>query len=292
MARCTPRLMNHRVLVIAFFFVAACSVEQRANTCIEGSSAACTCTNGHSGAQVCSDGAFGSCLCDTTIDEQEDGEDLADPKDDEVHDLRKAKDMTKAASDMAAAEQPSDLAAPPVEDLMTTPVVQDLKTVSATPDLAPTSGAKRFFVTKTLYKGGAVLNACQTSADAASLGGTWVPWLSTAGLSAKSRVMGTGPWKTLGGVTIFSNAAQLGTTPSTTTITDETGVLMSVFERVWTGTANGGSSSGLTCLSWSTSTYSTSSSLGTVGRTGTALEWTDYEYRQCDTNAHVYCFEQ
>lgn len=291
--------MKHPALVLVFFFVAACSLEQRANTCVDGQSTACACTDGHQGAQLCTDGTFGACVCDTANPNGND-EDLAAPED-EPHDMKKPKDMTKAPVDMASASQSSDLTLTESGDLATPPAVADMTTLPSPQDLKSTDLAaapKRVFVTKTAYVASAVLTACQTSADAAVLGGTFVPWLSTAAMDAKDRIAGNGPWRFVKGTTnVFANAAQLGTTPSIVFRYDEYGDLLpftgvNAELEVWTGTTNGGGGTLHNCNSWlsATAVYE-----GTLGWAGTTADWTDSGKKaSCASprKAHVYCFEQ
>ena len=150
---------------------------------------------------------------------------------------------------------------------------------------------KRVFVTSTNYAGVIADSICQTVADSVSLGGTWVPWLSSSasGLSysAINEVKGTGPWVRLDGMVAFANHAQLATAPTVALDVTETGQKV-VGTAVWTGTLAGGVFSSDTCNGWDNNTYT-----GSIGDASTTSGWTaaggSYP---CTDTAHVYCFEQ
>jgi hypothetical protein len=158
------------------------------------------------------------------------------------------------------------------------------------PDMATSQtvvGEKRLFVTSTQYAATALATVCQDSADAASLGGTWKPWLSTSTVDAIDIIQGSGPWKLLDGTVAFKNHAQLATQPSAPINITEQNNTLNASQNVWTGTGNGGRDSSYDCFSW-TSTGDN----GTVGSSDSTSTWTFASYSGCNYQNHVYCFEQ
>jgi hypothetical protein len=160
------------------------------------------------------------------------------------------------------------------------------------PDMATPPGPKRVFVTKTLYASTAAPKACQNSADAAGLGGTWVPWLSyryTSGdYPAIDKITSNGPWTLITGELAFQNRGQLATAPSVPINVTEMGTVLPPNQFVWTGTVNGGTASVYTCQSWSETRNLFD---GTVGSTDSTDRWTNSDHYSCIASARVYCFE-
>lgn len=173
------------------------------------------------------------------------------------------------------------------------------------PSITPAPQGFRVFITSTTYKGnlGGLAGAdakCQERANAANLEGIWKAWLSDSTTSAASRLAhSSSPYKLLNGQIVANNWADLtdgslavpiNVTEFNTTLGDE---------RVWTYTNIDGSISNqpLTnisngnCYDW---TYSVSSdnSWGKHGWTTNNHEWTYGLGWKCDSNYHLYCFEQ
>jgi len=152
------------------------------------------------------------------------------------------------------------------------------------------TGQKRVFVTSQAYAGSVANSICQTVADSVSLGGTWIPWLSSANSTtpdAIDRVKGTGPWALLDGTVVFANHAQLATSPMAAIMVTESGQKLPGTLSVWTGTLTGGVHSGVDCNGWSSTSYS-----GDLGAT-TVGTWTaSGQSFPCSDVMHVYCFEQ
>jgi hypothetical protein len=173
----------------------------------------------------------------------------------------------------------------PLPDMATgntvTPVIHDLAMSTTS-----SGGDKRVFITSTTYVGSAVRTACDAAAGAASLGGTWVPWLSGPSGNAIDAITATGPWKLLDGTLVFNNHAALGAQPLMPIVLDENGGAVSTFDRVWTGTSNGGVSSASNCSGWSTTAND-----ATYGDPNTPSSWTDVGSGPCSNPRHVYCFE-
>jgi hypothetical protein len=156
-------------------------------------------------------------------------------------------------------------------------------------DLSPSQ--QRVFVTTTAYASTAAASACQSSADAAGLGGTWVPWLSyhySTNVDAIRSITSNGPWVLLSGAVAFRNRGQLGTAPSVPINVTEQGATLGSSERAWTGTLTGGVSSDYTCQAW---TETRNSFYGSVGDPNGTANWTDNGPAYCGDLLHVYCFE-
>jgi hypothetical protein len=175
----------------------------------------------------------------------------------------------------------------------TGPVADDMAMHSTPVDLAPPP-PKRVFVTKTLYTATAAPTACQSSADAAGLGGKWVPWLSysysTGNINAIDQVTSYGPWVLITGAQAFRNHGQLGTTPSVPINVTELGTTLPMNELAWTGTVIGGTASVYTCQGWSEVQGIFGATVGNTGLTGL---WTSLGDNStiCTDSLHVYCFE-
>lgn len=130
---------------------------------------------------------------------------------------------------------------------------------------------------------------CTNAAEAGSLGGKWVAWLSTSRKNAVERVTGTGPWTLVDGKTlVFPNKASLATVPRVGIGMNELGEQSEVTREVWTGTSNGGVASTFTCDDW---TNGTNTGRGMTGIAGQRDEWTKFLESSCDREMSVYCFE-
>jgi hypothetical protein len=165
---------------------------------------------------------------------------------------------------------------------------------------AVNSTAQRIFVTSGQFGSdlGGLSGAdahCNTAAEAASLSGSWVAWLSSTTDDAIDRVTGAGPWYLVDRKTkVFNNRANLMTTPLVGIATDEQGQPANPQDWVWTGTAVGGAKDCDTmsceCADWSAQTTSFVST-GQVGASDS--QWTQRMPTQlCNFNLHLYCLEQ
>lgn len=186
----------------------------------------------------------------------------------------------------------------------------DTNTSDATGD--GSANHKRLFVTSTTYRGdlasasGTAIDAqnagiaganklCQTAAVAGTLGGTWRAIVDqpNGGLDAIADV---GPWYRLDGMVVFSNRAQLKTTPSAPLNVDELGNSQNASSSkcVWTGLMAGGTPIGGCELSGYT--IWTSGNSGTNGISGslTAMDstWINDSGTPCNSPCHLYCVEQ
>jgi hypothetical protein len=161
------------------------------------------------------------------------------------------------------------------------------------------SGAKRVFVTEVTHDGnlGGLTGAdsfCQNAADAQSLGGTWVAWLSSGGVNAVDRVTSAGPWYALDGTKVFNNKANLHTIPLAQ-ILDETGNIPKWQGQTnpWTGSDQGGVSGSGDCSGWTSSSINAYASSGTAGGWSNDQDWGGGGGPlSCDTKAALICFEQ
>ncbi|HEX9101967.1 MAG TPA: hypothetical protein VF997_07180 [Polyangia bacterium] len=154
------------------------------------------------------------------------------------------------------------------------------------------TGTKRVFVTSTAYSPIVAAGICDTVAQAASLSGTWVPWLSSTSPAsdAFNAIKGSGPWMMLDGSEAFANHAQLATTPTAAIAVTEKMTKLSINDDyVWTGTSNGGAHSGADCAGW---TSATNVQEATLGHATVIAQWTTSTTQTCAVTAHVYCFEQ
>lgn len=136
---------------------------------------------------------------------------------------------------------------------------------------------------------------CQTRADAAQLGGTWVAWLSSSEVDALDRIGGDGPWQLVDGTVVFANRAQLETEPSDPLMRDEYGAgLDDCFcgrVYIWSGTRAGGLRDDATCADWTDELASGRYGQGQEYSTPT-FAWTDYSTSDCQDTRHLLCLEQ
>jgi hypothetical protein len=170
----------------------------------------------------------------------------------------------------------------------------------------PAAGQKRVFVTNAAYIGDLRTAAgtpdglaagdrlCNTSAQAAALGGTWVAWLSASGLggstNAADRIADVGPWYRLDGHKVFNNKANLMTAPLLPIDVDENGRQIVIPVDVWTGTGVGGRSSAHDCNAWNGGPIVGNGTAGVSN--GTDERWTDALLGNCSEKRHLYCVEK
>ena len=160
--------------------------------------------------------------------------------------------------------------------------------------------AQRVFVSSTSSLGdlGGLAGAdatCQQRADAASLGSSWVAWLSDEGVGAVDRLSGNGPFVLVGSnQTVAANKAELVSGTIQNPINrSESGALTN--GAVWTGTDPDGTKAdtGNFCDGW---TNATNASAGQTGSTSsTNAFWTNGNQVFCDVDAlpvRLFCFER
>ena len=131
---------------------------------------------------------------------------------------------------------------------------------------------------------------CMEAAQASFPGRTFVAWLSTAAVSAESRLAGGGPWYVGGvllGELIDLKASQLKTALDR----NPEGVqIVAAPIGVWTGTDVDGKPAPLQCNDWSTPASNVGGEVGTTG--GAGGNWTYSATRTCNLAFHLYCFEK
>jgi hypothetical protein len=126
---------------------------------------------------------------------------------------------------------------------------------------------------------------CKLRAKAASVGGTWIAWLSTSHVDAIERVTSLGPWQLVGGEVAFENRAQLYGEPLVEIDRDERGMYVDD-AVIWTGTGRGGLRSADTCADWAERT-----ARGRYGSRSDSFAWTDYTSGWCGETKHLLCIE-
>ena len=160
--------------------------------------------------------------------------------------------------------------------------------------------ALRIFVTSTAYErdlGGAAgaTALCNAAAAAASLAGSYIPWLSDDDSDALTRIVGEGPWYDTVDRLVFNNRANLSTSPQRAIDRDEQAneIPIASSRRVWTGTAAGGGRDNVCSGNWFGLGTNGFVTVGSTSATGG--EWTDSEAIDCiagGTTAHLYCLQQ
>ncbi len=164
------------------------------------------------------------------------------------------------------------------------------------PLLVPAAAAQDFrvFATSTAYDGalGGLAGGdakCQAHADGASLGGTWVAWLSTSSVDAKDRLVEpAGVFvRAVDGTQVADDIADLidGSIDATIARTELDGAPPSI--DVWTGTRSNGTEQAAKCSDWSVATGN-----GFRGRTNLSDgRWTEENIDNCVNLLTLYCFE-
>jgi hypothetical protein len=132
---------------------------------------------------------------------------------------------------------------------------------------------------------------CGDLAQSAGLPGTWVAWLSNAGIDAGDRVLGNGPFVRTDDVQVAADRAVLlsGTLEAAISRT-ETGDPFDGTNNVWTGTNGDGTRSGNTCEGWNTADPMIFGTAGLADQTSSS--WTSDGLAICSGTRHIYCFQQ
>jgi hypothetical protein len=156
---------------------------------------------------------------------------------------------------------------------------------------------------------------CQALADAQSLGGQWIAWLSAGSTNAKDRLTSGGPFILLDGTLVANNLADLTDGALAHAINVPEALPLSGGSLVWTGTRQDGTSAaGLAtggyydCIGWSTNAPPAPGSgcgspiwngdlcplgeFGVLDQFASADDWTEKAGSACFSTAHLYCFEQ
>jgi len=158
-------------------------------------------------------------------------------------------------------------------------------------------GGKRVFVTSTSYAGSfavALASAkapvgaaagdalCQLAAEAAHLGGKFSAYLFDQRTLSNDRVTAAGPWYGMDGTMIFSNKANLVTSPQAPIEFDENGRRIAS-GLAWVGDAQDN------CEDWTTSNAKRTAMAGDVGVS--SQRWRHGTSSTCFQENHIYCFE-
>lgn len=180
----------------------------------------------------------------------------------------------------------------------------DLSSATTVADLANRIAAaeaelrRTVFVTSQTYDGslGGLAGAdaaCQALADAASLDGTFLAWLSDSTDSPSTRfVRDSRDYVLVDGTEIADGWSDLndGTIDNPIDVT-ETGATLAGSMGVWTATAFAGTATADHCNDWTTNTTPPVGRIGFIDATDAT--WTDsFNSFGCNGSFHLYCFEQ
>ncbi len=172
-------------------------------------------------------------------------------------------------------------------------------TVTRTPTATATSTPywRRVFNTEQTYDGnlgglGGADTICQGDADAASLGGTWVAWLSTSTVDARDRI-GDNEFRLVDNTTVVANskADLLDSSLDNAIVTAANGSNSGSFTQTWTGSQYTGTKSTNTCSDWTDGTNGSDGEYGDKSNTDTT--WGNNGSQNCGilNLSHLYCFE-
>jgi hypothetical protein len=166
--------------------------------------------------------------------------------------------------------------------------------------LTPTKTSGRIaFVTKSSWDPttgiAAADSLCGLEAEAGTLTGTFLAFVSTSAVPAAKRFDLTGPnWVRTDGLPIATSPAALATGTVQTTITATSDGAYAAAPNVWTGGSQGGtpnapSDAGSTCEDWSEAGV-----VGARGRANATDLWfyNDYVPPACTDQFPIYCFEE
>jgi hypothetical protein len=126
---------------------------------------------------------------------------------------------------------------------------------------------------------------CQSTADGASLGGSWKAFLSVAGESAVDHVSLAGPLENMQGEVIAADESDLfdGSIAAVASY-DENGT--AIADDIWTGTSFDASPD-LTCVDWTSTDGNAKGTRGTAGDVND--DWVSAGFRFCNWSLHLYC---
>ncbi|HUP89483.1 MAG TPA: calcium-binding EGF-like domain-containing protein, partial [Longimicrobiales bacterium] len=132
---------------------------------------------------------------------------------------------------------------------------------------------------------------CQSLADGAALGGTWLAWISVSSSSSATRFAHSpGPYRLVNGTQIADDWNDLTDTSLDSGINlDENGNTLNGAE-VWTGSGASGIGSG-GCSDFTSA--DAGGSYPAVGISGSSnSSWSNAYLQICDRTGRIYCFEQ
>ena len=174
-----------------------------------------------------------------------------------------------------------------------------LDTSTDTGDSGPVTPVRRAFITKGVYTGDLESHAgggtgtdagdkiCQDLADAESLGGTWIAWLSDNAESILDRIP-AGAWQNLKGKELFADKALFDQGPKTEwTFQDGLSAQFTGPAYTWSGSDATGTLTGINCANWGLT-----SAKGTAGDAAKSDKtWANFGPLTCTESRHLYCFE-
>jgi hypothetical protein len=130
---------------------------------------------------------------------------------------------------------------------------------------------------------------CQSHADGAGLGGTWMAILSTEAAAVRDRLSIVAPVVDIAGAPIAASAADLWDATIENPIgLDENG--QPYAEDVWTGSLSDGTAHEDHCLEWQSDAPQEKGIRGMANTT--ADEWLFNGFRFCDVPLRLYCISQ
>lgn len=126
---------------------------------------------------------------------------------------------------------------------------------------------------------------CNTSAQAANLGGAWKAFIAPHGGRAEDRIADVGPWYLVNGKgPVFNNKANLSTAPLMAIDVSETGAI-NISKRVWVGDGT------FDCSAWASNDATTSGGIG-LSSEKQSPTWRNGNTSWCNSALGLYCLEQ
>lgn len=163
--------------------------------------------------------------------------------------------------------------------------------------------AKRVFISSQTYNGnlGNLTGAdskCQSLANNAGLNSSWKAWLSSTTISTSSRMNQSSlPYVLVNGQTKIADnwSSLIDGNLDNPILLSETGQNLGSNLRVWTNTTSNGNiystSNQSSCTNWTSVLSSRNARIG-INSLNSSGEWTDSADKDCNSNSHLYCFEQ
>ncbi len=134
---------------------------------------------------------------------------------------------------------------------------------------------------------------CRTAAETQEIEGTFVAWLSTDTTSAIDRLTAARGWVRVDGQPVADFPGDLGIKGPLVPIalTEGGDDVRGLPGAVFTGTQANGSSSGLTCTSWTSDDFMASVRLGDpAAGAGSFTDVASFDAAGCDSSNRIYCF--
>lgn len=173
----------------------------------------------------------------------------------------------------------------------------DVDASNADAAIDATERANHVFTTSTFHDGnlGGLAGAdaiCQQRATEAGLPGSFIAFLSTEAIPARTRLDGSRGWQRVDGAPVVDLLADLFNLRGWNPIaTDEYGRDVRASNNfVWTGSdSTGGPVTGVVCNEWTTGSSAVSGRFGSSARGATQLF--NHGYQPCQRSSRLYCFE-